>query len=310
MLTCNTFMTNVLYGEAVKVSLYAIPESTSCNCMLAIKKAQNFYAYWKLRLSPLLFSPLSSAEAPAGYPNNDSNNRKTESARRTMGRRKRRESLLPSSSFPSRPARFLFLSPRPHYDTKESLSKGVFERRTLTGSGAFSLLTCLNDIKFVFLSFFTVIKAIWLKIWAKPPFKNEKRPLPVSVRRSKTLLKLPKRPLRRRELSALLSWSLRCSMHVYLRLERLFRKYLSVRMLVDTALSSSGTYYKMKKKESESCQLRWPKSVLFVLTFKKALSVFVLMLKGKFRNNIFAGTRCCSNARTLTDGKEGVAKGF
>ena len=45
MLTCNTFMTNVLYGEAVKVSLYAIPESTSCNCMLAIKKAQNFYAY-------------------------------------------------------------------------------------------------------------------------------------------------------------------------------------------------------------------------------------------------------------------------
>ena len=97
-------------------------------------------------------------------------------------------------------------------------------------------------------------------------------------------------------------------MHVYLRLERLFRKYLS--MLVDTALSSIGTYYKMKKQESESCQLRWPKSVLFVLTFKKALSVFVLMLKGKFRNNIFAGTRCCSNARTLTDGKEGVAKGF
>ena len=40
-------------------------------------------------------------------------------------------------------------------------------------------------------------------------------------------------------------------MHVYLRLERLFRKYLSVRMLVDTALSFSGTYYKMKKKESE-----------------------------------------------------------
>ena len=41
----NTFITNVLYGEAVKVSLYAIPESTSCNGMLAIKKAQNFYAY-------------------------------------------------------------------------------------------------------------------------------------------------------------------------------------------------------------------------------------------------------------------------
>ena len=41
-----------------------------------------------------------------------------------------------------------------------SLSKGVFERRTSTGSEVFSLLTCLDDIKFVFLSFFTVIEAI------------------------------------------------------------------------------------------------------------------------------------------------------
>ena len=40
------------------------------------------------------------------------------------------------------------------------LSKGVFERRTSTGSEVFSLLTCLDDIKFVFLSFFTVIEAI------------------------------------------------------------------------------------------------------------------------------------------------------
>ena len=54
----------------------------------------------------------------------------------------------------------------------------VFERRTSTGSEVFSLLTCLDDIKFVFLSFFTVIEAIWLKICAKPPSKNEKRPLP------------------------------------------------------------------------------------------------------------------------------------
>ena len=73
-----------------------------------------------------------------------------------------------------------------------SLSSDVFERRTSTGSEVFSLLTCLDDIKFVFLSFFTVIEAIWLKIWAKPPSKNEKRPLPVDVRHSKTLLlKLP-----------------------------------------------------------------------------------------------------------------------
>ena len=71
----------------------------------------------------------------------------------------------------------------PHRSSKrqslESLSKGVFERRTSTGSEAFSLLTCLDDIKFVFLSFFTVIEAIWLKIWAKTPSKDEKRPLPV-----------------------------------------------------------------------------------------------------------------------------------
>ena len=73
-----------------------------------------------------------------------------------------------------------------------SLSSNVFERRTSTGSEVFSLLTCLDDIKFVFLSFFTVIEAIWLKICAKPPSKNEKRPLPVDVRGSKTLLlKLP-----------------------------------------------------------------------------------------------------------------------
>ena len=41
-----------------------------------------------------------------------------------------------------------------------SLSSDVFERRTSTGSEVFSLLTCLDDIKFVFLSFFTVIGAI------------------------------------------------------------------------------------------------------------------------------------------------------
>ena len=41
-----------------------------------------------------------------------------------------------------------------------SLSSDVFERRTSTGSKVFSLLTCLDDTKFVFLSFFTVIEAI------------------------------------------------------------------------------------------------------------------------------------------------------
>ena len=41
-----------------------------------------------------------------------------------------------------------------------SLSSDVFERRTSTGSEVFSLLTCLDDIKLVFLSFFTFIEAI------------------------------------------------------------------------------------------------------------------------------------------------------
>ena len=65
-----------------------------------------------------------------------------------------------------------------------SLSKDVFERRTSTGSEDFSLLICLDDIKFVLLSFFTLIETIWLKIWAKPSSKEEKGPLPVDVRRS------------------------------------------------------------------------------------------------------------------------------
>ena len=42
------------------------------------------------------------------------------------------------------------------------------------------------------LSVFTLIETIYLKIRAHPLPKNEKRPLPVAVRRSKTfLLKLP-----------------------------------------------------------------------------------------------------------------------
>ena len=50
---------------------------------------------------------------------------------------------------------------------------------------------CLDAMQFVLLSFFTLIETIWLKIWAKPSSKNEKGPLPVEVRRSKTsLLKL------------------------------------------------------------------------------------------------------------------------
>ena len=73
-----------------------------------------------------------------------------------------------------------------------SLSKGVFERRTATGNETFSLFTRLGATIFVILSVFTLIETIYLKIRAHPLLKNEKRPLPVAVRRSKTpLLKLP-----------------------------------------------------------------------------------------------------------------------
>ena len=59
-------------------------------------------------LSPVT---LSSAKDPAGYPDKNSNNRKTESAQGTMGKGKSgSEAFLLSFPFPSSPARFLFLS--------------------------------------------------------------------------------------------------------------------------------------------------------------------------------------------------------
>ena len=69
-----------------------------------------------------------------------------------------------------------------------SLSKDVFERRTSTGSEAFSLLICRGDKKFVLLSFFSLIKMIYLRVSTKPLPSDAKSPLPVDVRRSKTLL--------------------------------------------------------------------------------------------------------------------------
>ena len=69
-----------------------------------------------------------------------------------------------------------------------SLSKGVFERRTSTGSGVVLILKHLYAPKFVFLSVLTIIETCFPKRWAKPLSKNEKRPLPVDVRRSKTSL--------------------------------------------------------------------------------------------------------------------------
>ena len=74
----------------------------------------------------------------------------------------------------------------------ESLSKDVFERRTSTGSEVFSLTICLDAKNFVLISFFSLIRKIYLKVSTKPPPNDAKRPLPVDVRRSETLLlKLP-----------------------------------------------------------------------------------------------------------------------
>ena len=72
------------------------------------------------------------------------------------------------------------------------LSKDVFERRTSTGSEALSLLICLDANKFVLLSFFSLIKTIYPRVATEPLPNDAKSPLPVDVRRSKTLLlKLP-----------------------------------------------------------------------------------------------------------------------
>ena len=76
--------------------------------------------------------------------------------------------------------------------TLGTLSKDVFERRTSTGSEAFSLFICLDANKLVLLSFFSLLKTIYPRVSTKPLPNDAKSPLPVDVRRSKTLLlKLP-----------------------------------------------------------------------------------------------------------------------
>ena len=73
-----------------------------------------------------------------------------------------------------------------------AILREVHERRTSTGSEAFSLIVCLDATKFVLGNVFILVEAIWPKIWTKSLPKNEKVPLTVDVRRSKTsLLKLP-----------------------------------------------------------------------------------------------------------------------
>ena len=81
---------------------------------------------------------------------------------------------------------------RPFFLFMGTLSKDVFERRTSTGSEAFSLFICLDANKLVLLSFFSLLKTIYPRVSTKPLPNDAKSPLPVDVRRSKTLLlKLP-----------------------------------------------------------------------------------------------------------------------
>ena len=68
-----------------------------------------------------------------------------------------------------------------------SLSKDVFERRTSTGSEAFSLNICLDANKFVLLSFFSLVKRIYLRVSTKPLPNDAKSPLPVDVFEALTL---------------------------------------------------------------------------------------------------------------------------
>ena len=73
-----------------------------------------------------------------------------------------------------------------------NLSRDVFERRTSTGSEAFSLFIRLDANKFVEIIFFSLIKTIYWRIWTKPLPIDGKSQLPVDVRPLKTLLlKLP-----------------------------------------------------------------------------------------------------------------------
>ena len=47
------------------------------------------------------------------------------------------------------------------------LGKDVFDRRTSTGSEAFSLIICLDANKFVLASVFILVEKILPKLWAK-----------------------------------------------------------------------------------------------------------------------------------------------
>ena len=80
-----------------------------------------------------------------------------------------------------------FWDNRGRKDIIGSFSSDVFERRTSTGSEPFSILNCLDAIKFVLLRVFAIIEAICANICLKSRLKSAKvyvRLMSVTQRRS------------------------------------------------------------------------------------------------------------------------------
>ena len=91
-------------------------------------------------LFPFSRTALSSAEAPAGYPNKNSNKGKTRGARGTIGRGKRRE---PSPSHTA--ARSLFFLPS--FATTQRGLYGGESPHSLSNRGLFSSKLCLRGLR-------------------------------------------------------------------------------------------------------------------------------------------------------------------
>ena len=85
-------------------------------------------------------------------------------------------------------------------------SKGVSERHARQPKGPEERSLSFDASKFVFLSVFSIIETICPNIWAKPPSKNGKRPLPVDVHCSKPQKRLCLSSLLAKRLSMCPSW--------------------------------------------------------------------------------------------------------
>ena len=79
---------------------------------MILKLPDKFLSQNALKVCDFATTPLSSAEAPAGYPYKNSNNRKTRKRAEDDGKMEKVGASLLSFPFPSCPARSLFLSPR------------------------------------------------------------------------------------------------------------------------------------------------------------------------------------------------------